>query len=155
MRRLLIAAMLFLAAFPIVAEGDLPPSVALAPELDRVLRDYEKAWMAGDAAGLAALFTEDGFVLSNGKPPVRGRAAIRAAYAQAGGPLVLRAMAYSVDGSTGYIIGAYGSSKDKPDIGKFVLALRRVDGRWLIAADMDNVNTSSRPAPAPAPAPAP
>jgi ketosteroid isomerase-like protein len=155
MRRALTAAILLLAAFPLFAEANVPPSVDLPPELDRVLRDYEKAWMAGDAAALSALFTEDGFVLSNGKAPVRGRAAIRAAYANAGGPLVLRALAWSVDGSTGYIIGGYGSSKEKPDIGKFVLAVRKVDGRWLIAADMDNVNSSSRPAPAPTPAPTP
>jgi ketosteroid isomerase-like protein len=111
-----------------------------------VLRDYEKAWQARDAAALAALFSEDGFVLSNGKPPVRGRAAIRMAYAESGGSLSLRALAYSVDGGTGYIIGVYATSKDSADIGKFVLALRKdKDGRWLIAADMDNSNARPRP----------
>jgi hypothetical protein len=73
------------------------PSVAL-PALDRVLRDYERAWRSRDAAKLADLFTEDGFVLSNGSPPVRGRAAIRAAYTDAGGPLALRALAYATEG---------------------------------------------------------
>jgi len=117
------------------------PSVILPPELDRVLRDYEKAWQARDAAGLAALFAEDGFVLASSRPPVRGRAAIRAAYAGAGGPLVLRALAYSTEGGVGYIIGAFGRVKGGEDSGKFVLALRRGDdGRWLIAADMDNSN---------------
>jgi hypothetical protein len=60
------------------------PSVALPPELDRVLRDYERAWRARDAAALAELFAENGFVMSNGSPPVRGRAAIRAKYANSG-----------------------------------------------------------------------
>lgn len=130
------------------------PSVTLPPELDRVLRDYEKAWQARDAAGLAALFAEDGFVLASSRPPVRGREAIRGAYAGAGGPLLLRALAYSTEGPVGYIIGAFGREKGGEDAGKFVLALRRGgDGRWLIAADMDNANR--RPSVPPSPTPTP
>ena len=49
------------------------PSVELPAELARVLRDYEKAWSERDPDGLAALFTEDGFVLSPQRSPVRGR----------------------------------------------------------------------------------
>ena len=49
------------------------PSVTLPPELDRVLRDYETAWAAKDAARLAKLFAEDGYVLPGGSPPVKGR----------------------------------------------------------------------------------
>ena len=131
------------------AAQDLP-SVDLPPELDRVLRDYERAWVAKDAAGLAEIFTEDGFVLASGKPPVRGRAAIREAYKNSGGPLSLRALAYATDGEVGYIIGAFGASKESPDSGKFNLAIRRVKGKWLIAADMDNNNRRPQP-PQPAP----
>ena len=42
----------------------------------------------------------------------------------------------------GAVLGAYAyiRSKDGADDGKFNLALRRVKGRWLIAADMDNSN---------------
>lgn len=46
-------------------------------------------------------------------------------------------------------VGAYAGSTDQPDDGKFVLALRRVEGRWMIAADIDN---SNRRPPAPPPA---
>jgi ketosteroid isomerase-like protein len=117
------------------------PSVALPAELDRVLRDYERAWRARDPAALAMLFAEDGFVLANGRPPVRSRDAIRAAYAEGGGPLVLRALSYASEGAVAYIIGAYGPGEGRGDTGKFILALRRgSDGRWLIAADMDNSN---------------
>ena len=120
------------------------PSFELPDALDRVLRDYERGWRARDAAALAALFTEDGFVLQNGKPPVRGREAIREAYANSGGPLFLRALAYSADGVTGYIIGAYRAEERGPDAGKFILALRQMPGgRWMIAADMDNGNGPS------------
>ena len=123
------------------------PSVTLPAELDRVLRDYERAWQARDAAGLAALFAEDGFVLGNGRPPASGRAAIREAYTGAGGPLSLRALAYAAQDSVGYIIGAFVSAAGSPDQGKFVLALRRPNGRgpWLIAADIDNTNQRRGP----------
>jgi ketosteroid isomerase-like protein len=132
------------------------PSVALPPEFDRVLRDYERAWRARDAAALAALFAEDGFVMSNGRPPVRGREAIRAAYANAGGPLSLRALAWATEGKVGYIIGGFGGEAGSPDSGKFILALKRDgDGRWLIAADMDNSNRRTRVAPTPTPTPLP
>lgn len=49
------------------------PSVVLPHELDRVLRDYERAWRKGDASALAALFAEDGFLLQSDRPPARGR----------------------------------------------------------------------------------
>lgn len=124
------------------------PSVTLSSELDRVLRDYEAAWRRGDAAGLAALFAEDGFVLQGGHAPVRRRAAIEAAYAgQGGGALRLRALAAATADTVGYIIGAYGYWDAPGDQGKFTLTLRRgPDGRWLIFSDMDNANRPPRPA---------
>jgi len=125
---------------PPPAAAEALPSVSLPPGLDRVLRDYEKAWAAKDAAALASLFAEDGFVMQNGRPPVRGRAGIQKAYAGAGGPLALRALAFKTDGSTGHIIGAFSSDAKGPDSGKFVLTLARSGDRWLIASDMDNGN---------------
>lgn len=128
------------------------PSVVLPQALDRVLRDYEKAWQAKDAGALASLFTEDGFVLSNGKPAVRGRLEIKQAYSDGGGPLALRALAYSIDGRTGYIIGAYAATTDAPDDGKFILALKKDRrGRWFIAADIDNTNSRPKRPAAPQP----
>ena len=118
------------------------PSVMLPPELARVLSQYEAAWQAHDAIKLAALFAEDGFVLSLGRPPVRGRDAIRKQYANAGGPLSLRAFAYATEGSIGYIIGGFTGRKGEPDTGKFTLTLRKAaNGRWLIVSDMDNGNS--------------
>ena len=108
------------------------PSVALPPPLERVLRDYESAWQRKDAAALAALFAEDGFVLSSGNPPVRGRAAIERHYSGSGGPLALRALAYSTEGDIGYILGGFARRAGDADVGKFTLTLRRgAGGRWL------------------------
>jgi ketosteroid isomerase-like protein len=115
------------------------PGIKLPPDLARVLTDYETAWRAKDAAGLARLFAEDGFVLSPGNPMVRGRAAIEKAYHAAGGPLFLHAVAYAAEGNIGYIIGAYTHRAGTPDSGKFTLTLRKdSSGRWQIVSDMDN-----------------
>ncbi|MEO5810501.1 MAG: nuclear transport factor 2 family protein [Rhodanobacter sp.] len=124
------------------------PDVALPPQLDRVLRDYEHAWRAGDAVLLASLFAEDGFVLQSDRPPVRGRAAIQTTYkasykGKGGGPLQLRALAFATGDTLGYIIGAYSYGNKPGDTGKFTLTLRRVPGEpWLIFSDMDNLNAA-------------
>ena len=120
------------------------PSVEPPPAIARVLRDYEAAWRARDAKALAALFAEDGFVLTPGSPPVRGRAAIEKAYTGAGGPLELRALAYAAEGPIAYIVGGFARQRGEPDAGKFTLTLRRgAGGKWLIFSDMDNSNRRS------------
>jgi ketosteroid isomerase-like protein len=157
LRTILLHALLIAAAVPGTARAqDAPPpplpSAQLPPEMDRVLRDYERLWTAGDAAGLAALFTDDGFALQNGRPPVRGRTAIQQAYARAGGPLRLRALAFGADGNVGYIIGGFAYGDAPGDMGKFVLTLRREPGGpWLVVSDIDNSNRMPRPGSPPPP----
>jgi len=142
-----------LLAGPVVAQEPTASSpaarladVPLPAALNRVLRDYEQAWRIGDAKALAGLFAEDGFILQSNQPPVRGRAAIEAAYAgQGSSPLRLRALAYAAEESTGYIIGAYTYGSNVGDTGKFTLTLKRVaGGPWMIFSDMDNTNTPPR-----------
>jgi ketosteroid isomerase-like protein len=154
----LCAAFACLAGAPLRAQSDGPardtalalPSVTLPSDLDRVLRDYERAWRAGDAHAVAQLFTTDGFVLSNNRPAVRGRAGIEQAYKGQKGPLILRALAYATADSVGYIIGAYTYDASAGDEGKFTLTLKRVPGgRWLIASDMDNAIRPPRRSPPP------
>jgi hypothetical protein len=123
------------------------PSVTLPPALDRVLRDYEKHWASGNLAELSKIFSEDGFVMQNGKMPVRGRAAIQEVYkGGAGGQLKLRAYAFAAGDTVGYILGGYTYGNATSDMGKFTLTLRRArGGPWLIASDMDNSNAPRRP----------
>lgn len=162
MRTSIAAALLLLATAPALAAQQPEPAAAPEPlptvelpaEIDRVLRDYERGWRAHDAAGLAALFTEDGMVLSSGRPPMRGRAAVEQAYAGAGGPLHLRAVAYEREGTLAYVVGGFSSAEGSPDGGKFILLLRRgADGTWRILADMDNANQMPRRPPPPPAAP--
>lgn len=143
MRRLAATLLLVVSpVFPARAEDAraAPASVSLPPELARVLTDYENAWSRKDAAALATLFADDGWVLQNGAPPAHGRAAIEKAYTGAGGPLALRAFAYRTEGDTAYILGGFARKRGEPDVGKFTLTLRRSGGRWLIVSDMDNGN---------------
>jgi len=131
---------LALAAVPAAAQAQpARATIQLPPEFDRVLRDYESAWRARDADRLSRLFHENGFVLSQGAEPVRGRAAIARHYGNAGGALHLRALAYAKQDTIAYIVGIYGGT-ETDESGKFLLALQRADTRspWLIAADMDN-----------------
>ena len=137
-----VVALMFPSAEAQMVTQSPQPTVTLPAELARVLADYEAAWQGKNANALAALFAEDGFVLSTGTPPVRGRAQIEQHYASSGGLLALRALAFATDGSLGYIIGGFARRRGEPDIGKFTLTLRKgPDGRWLIMSDMDNGNT--------------
>src|SRR5688500_417624 len=161
--RICVALLCFATVTPAAAQSTATaasqlPSVSLPAELDRVLRDYEVAWRSGDAAKVAALFSVDGFVLQNGRAPVRGRDAIGKAYAgQAGGELKLRALAYAVADTVGYILGAYSYGNAPGDIGKFTVTLRRPrGGPWEIFSDMDNGNQARRqPTTATSPPPQP
>lgn len=153
MRTLLCATLMAASSVAIRADAQAPadplglPVVTLPPALDRVLRDYETAWKAGDGAQLAKVFTTDGFALASGRLPMRGHEAIAAWHTRPGGELQLRAFAYSVSDSVGYIVGGYRYPGSTGPGGKFLLALRKGrDGRWLIAADMDNSAGSGRPA---------
>ena len=114
-------------------------------EFTEILRRYEKAWEARDAISLSGLFAEDGFVLSNYSVPVRGRENIQEFYKGRGGALYLRVISWAKEGTIGYMIGAYASSEDGPDLGKFTLTLKKNEnGTWEIFSDMDNSDRRPR-----------
>ena len=149
MTRIILATVLALAAAlvpamaqqpaPSPAPEAVPLAVTLPPGLDRVLRDYERAWRDGNGPGLAALFTDDGFAVQSGSPIRQGRAAIAQGIIRPGGALQLTAYAFSMSETVGYIVGGYRYPESTGPGGRFVLALRMgADGRWLIAADLDN-----------------
>lgn len=113
-------------------------SIDIPDELRLVLDNYETYWQERDASRLASLFTEDGFILRPGHPPVRGRMEIENAYHNSGGPLVLHAYDYHIDGDLAIIIGGYTTDASLPDRGKFTLTLKKFNDVWLIHSDMDN-----------------
>jgi ketosteroid isomerase-like protein len=149
MKKRILLGTLFTFALNLPALAQPAATVTLPAEVDRLLKDYEKAWIAKDTDALAKLFTSDGMALPSGQMPAQGEERIRKAYSQSvGAPLNLRPVAYGASGELAYVIGGWGGASDKPEFGKFVLVLRRVDGRWLIAADMDNSNAPRRAPPA-------
>lgn len=130
------------------AQTPPPVAVALPPEIDRVLRDYERAWRAGDGGALAALFTADGFAIQAGSEIAHGREAIAREIDGPGGPLQLTAYGFSTSGTSGFVVGGYHYAGATGPGGRFVLALSRgPDGRWLIAADLDNTGPRRREVP--------
>ncbi len=146
-QRMLLGAV-FALALNVPALAQTPPTISLPAEVDKVLKDYENAWIAKDTGALAKLFTADGMALPSSQMPAQAAESITNAYSQnVGSPLNLRPFAYAASGELAYVIGGWGGAVDKPEYGKFVLVLRRVDGRWLIAADMDNSNRPMRAPP--------
>jgi ketosteroid isomerase-like protein len=120
--------------------------IDLPAPLARVLRDYEAAWRARDAAALAQLFVDGEVVMPNGCAPVKGRAAVQSCYSGSGGDLSLRALAFATDATVGYIIGEYAPRNSEPAIGRFTLTLRRnASGQWLIVSDMDRAYPRQAP----------
>jgi hypothetical protein len=94
-------------------------------------------------------------VLPSGQPAARGRDSIAKAYSGGGGmPTYLRVLDYRQEGDLAYVVGGYGQAGRNKDFGKFVLVLRRVGGRWLIAADIENANMRMGPPQRPAVKPA-
>lgn len=136
------------AAQPAPAGRSDPPAITLPPALDRVLRDYERAWRDGDGSALARLFVADGFAVQSGSPIARGHAAIARNIQGPGGALQLTAYAYATAGTSGHIVGGYRYPDTTGPGGRFVLALTQgADGRWLIAADLDNSGPRDLPVP--------
>lgn len=94
------------------------------------------AYRAGDAAGCAALFTEDARLLSPYAPEARGRPAIEAlhrVWTAHGAGKTLTVIDAGRDGATAWFLLAYGEGDATGD-GKSLNVLRREpDGQWLIS----------------------
>ena len=125
------------------------PVVTLPPDLDRLLRDFERNWQAPDnKTALAEQFTDSG-VFQYADDWLRGRPAIRMMLLGSGGALGLRAQAFSIEERVGHVAGAYGVYRDTVwvDQGRFLFALRRDRGTpWRIsAANLTRTTPSPRP----------
>ncbi len=72
-------------AQPAPETAALPDTTAVRAALETIATQYETALVAGDAAGLAAVFVEDGHEALYGSPTAAGRATIQANAAAAFG----------------------------------------------------------------------
>ena len=122
---------------------------------------WEKAYSAGDAKALAALYTEDAVLMPPGVPPLSGRMAILdyftkdvAAAKAAGAVFTLNPKTdVGVSGNMGWESGTYKVTVKGATVetGKFLSVSRKKDGKWLYLRDTWNADAPPAP-PAPPPA---
>lgn len=131
------------------------PATALAQHDDHgkaALKEMTPRWQAaynaGDAAGVAALYTKDGVLLPPNSAPVDGREAIEAFWAVAledgaTGELTTKGM-YGM-GEAAAEVGMWvitGADGSHVDHGSYMLIYKQVDGEWQIASDIWNSDMS-------------
>lgn len=119
--------------------------------LRAVDQQWEKAYNAGNAEGVASLYDENAVLLPPGAPAVSGRAAIKAFFAKdtaesqkAGIVFTLGSKADGgVSGDMGWQSGSY-VAKDKAgkvvETGKYLSVSRKTGGKWLYVRDTWNAD---------------
>lgn len=131
-----------------------PPAVdaaAVRTAIEGANAKWSEAYLAKDAAALAALHTEDAILAPPNAERASGREAIAAAYAALFTEITPTANEVSVDrlevaqsGDLAYQVGTYrgtttladGSSVS--DTGTFVSVFKNVNGQWMLAVDTWN-----------------
>jgi uncharacterized protein (TIGR02246 family) len=133
-----LALALPLPAFAQGGAGDLRAQIA---KMDQA---WQKAYNAGDAAGLAALYTKDAKVMAPGAEPVSGTAAIQAFFAKDVAQGAKNTLTQGdVVGFGDFVLktgGWVANSADGKhlDHGSFMTLLKKVDGGWKIYRDTWN-----------------
>lgn len=110
--------------------------------VEAVLRAYEAAYNARDAAALARVHAADGgYYMACGEPVV-GRDALERFWATSQGRgLVLELERFEAEGAVGWAVGRWttGVQEERRSSGRFVLALRRTAaGAFEIVVDLNN-----------------
>jgi uncharacterized protein (TIGR02246 family) len=158
MKRLLLGAIIaLLAARPAFSQSKNPSAVPEAASetyaeakraIDKGNAQWIEAWEKGDPEMLAAIFTEDGIMLSQGGRVFKGRQQIferqREAMQSATRPINVSVVTVKiwVDGDTAYETGNYKyeyTEKGKPvrEEGRYVTMWKRQgDGSWKLSMDM-------------------
>jgi uncharacterized protein (TIGR02246 family) len=128
--------------------------------LKEATQTWLKAYNAGDADTIVALYTDDAVLMPPHAQVANGKAAIRefiakdaAAARTAGVKLVPGPATAGVNGDIGWESGSYtvtDASGQSVDSGSYLSMSRKVNGKWLYVRDTYN---SDRPLSPPAPAP--
>ena len=124
--------------------------------ITRVATEFSARYMRGDAAGMAAIYTDDGVIFPGGRPAIRGRPAIEAYWRLPANERVtmhkVTADSVVVRGDIAYDYGTFMVSGERdgkpwgPSHGKYVIVWREVSaGDWRMHLDIWN----SSPAPTP------
>jgi len=116
---------------------------------------WEKAYNAGDAKAVAALYAEDALVLPPGAPAASGRAAILEFFTKniagtkaAGAVFALNPKTdVGVSGNLGWESGTYKATVKGAvvETGKFLSVSRKQGGKWLYIRDTWNADAPPAP----------
>jgi uncharacterized protein (TIGR02246 family) len=128
------------------------------PIPEETMAAWEKAYNNGDAAGVAAVYSENGIVMAPNTPVVQGRAAIEKfmqdGMAQGPSMISIKTDESYTHGDDGVRRGTYRvTTKDGQEIevGKFVELWKKNGDKWELRVDIWNTDA---PPPAPAATPA-
>ena len=122
---------------------------------------WAKAYNAGDAKAISALYAEQAVLLPPGAPAAKGNAAIQAYLAKDMAESAKAGVTFSLDAKTdvgtsgdlGWESGTYAvkaKSGASVEIGKYLTVFKKSDGKWLIIRDTWNSDASTPPPAIPA-----
>src|SRR5271166_4021319 len=132
-------------ASPIAAPQTASPKAEVREQMSadeaaiqQVSEDWIRFYNAGDAAKVAALYTDDGYYLS-AHILAHGRQAIEAYWERgikAGGHIdFIKPLTLYYTGDLAYCAGTYqATNAGVPVDGRILIVLRKVNGKWLMAA---------------------
>ena len=122
-----------------------------AEAIEAVNQLFQEYVAAGNADGLAMLYTEDGMSMQPNTNPYVGHEAISEAHAAlfATGVGVIRLTTdeLQVFGDTAHEVGRFVTETadgDHVDHGKYVAIWKRIDGEWKLHRDIFNSNMAAR-----------
>jgi len=147
--------------FVALGAGIASPPTAVGAQGSRSASDQDLAgrWngflaavKSRDAARVASFYTTDALLLDQGRPLLKGRAAIeQSMVAGLKGTLaeiVTTVLEMSSAGDVGYVVATFTqpTSAGGQQRGKVIMIWKRVNGEWMIAHDMFNMDGTASPA---------
>ena len=135
-----VAGCLILGAAPAVAQDKAA--------IEKLNDAWTAAFNKGDAAAVAAMYTEDAYVLPPGAEMVKGRTGIEAFWRQAAQQmgdaklttLDVLPLGRSAAREIGTVTLKTKSQPPQEMVGKYAVVWRKVGGKWKLATDIWNTN---------------
>ena len=115
-------------------------------EIEKLNARFAELFNKGDAAGVAALYTDDAVVLPPGSPIVKGKADIEAFWKKAAEGLGdaklttvdVKALGPAAARETGHFSLKTKASPSQELVGKYVVVWEKVGTEWKLSADIWN-----------------